>query len=93
MFSYWLSVAVAFILFGTVFNVIKKIDPTWYNYDFDDMGWGLVVVAAILWFIAVPIICVVVLLYLFKLLTDGIANVILNTIEKRKFKSGEKDVK
>lgn len=89
MFGYLLSVSTAFIVFGTVFNSIKKIAPPWYDYDFDNMGWFFVAVASFLWFIAVPILVVLVVLYLLKLLTDKITSVIMNQLKKRNETKGE----
>jgi hypothetical protein len=83
MFGYLLSVAIAFIVFGTVFNIIKKINPTWYDNDYNDEGWFIVIAASFLWGLAVPTIIVMVVLYLLKLLTDKITNVIMSQLKKR----------
>lgn len=93
MFSYILSVAIAFIVFGTVNNFLNRIQPDWY-YDNDlegEVGWGIAVVMSILWFIAVPLLFVGFIMYLLKLLTDKIAEFILNKIEKRKQSKLEKE--
>lgn len=93
MFSYILSVAIAFIVFGTVNNFLNRIQPDWY-YDNDledEVGWGIVVVMSILWFIAVPILFITFIMYLLKLLTDKIVEFILNKIEKRKSSKLEKE--
>lgn len=93
MFSYFLSVAVTFIIFGTINNILNKVEPDWYcNCDFDEYGWWVVTVASVFWFIFIPIITVVLILYMLKLLTDLISDFIMNKIEKRKLKNGEKDV-
>ena len=91
MFSYILSVAIAFIVFGTVNNFLNRIQPDWY-YDNDlegKVGWGIAVVMSVLWFIAVPLLFTAFIMYLLKLLTDKIAEFILNKIEKRKIKGKE----
>lgn len=88
MFSYVLSVAIAFIVFGTVNNFLNRIQPDWY-YDSDlegYVGWAITVLMSVLWFIAVPLLFIAFIMYLLKLLTDKIAEFILNKIEKRKIK-------
>lgn len=89
MFSYVLSVAIAFIVFGTVFNIVKKVDPSWYDYDFDEVRWVVIAVASILWFITVPLCIIALILYLLKLLTDKIADVIIKKLNDRKQTKGE----
>ena len=42
MFGYLLSVAIAFIVFGTVFNIVRKIAPTWYDNDYNGECWFVV---------------------------------------------------
>ena len=86
MFSYLLSVAIAFLFFGTINSVLVKMSPDWYldsNLD-DGLGWFLAVVFSLLWFFAIGIAVVLFLMYLLKLLTDWIAEFILNKVEKRK---------
>ena len=89
MFSYVLSVAIAFIVFGTVFNIVKKVDPSWYDYDFDEIGWVVIASASILWFITVPLCIIALILYLLKLLTDKIADVIIKKLNDRKQTEGD----
>ena len=89
MFSYLLSVSIAFILFGTVSNIVKKVDPIWYDYDFDEVRWVVIAVASILWFITVPLCIIALILYLLKLLTDKIADVIIKKLNDRKQTKGD----
>ena len=94
MFNYFLSVTVAFVVFGFIFNILKKVyrDTLFYNFDNDELFyfWILIVIISGLWFISVPILCVCLILYLLKLLTDKIADCTLNFINKRKLKKQSK---
>lgn len=87
MFSYFLSVAVAFIVFGVIFNIVKKVDPYWYDIDDEEVGWFIIFVASLIWFVAIPLIGVFMILFVLKLLTDNIAETVMNRIEKRKSQS------
>ena len=89
MFGYLLSVAIVFVVFGTVFNIVRKIDPTWYDNDYDNEGWFVVVLLSFLWGLAIPAIIALVVLYLLKLLTDKITSVIINQLKKRNETKGE----
>lgn len=93
MFSYLLSVAIAFIVFGTVNNFLIRIQPDWYyDRDLEKIGgWVITVVMSVFWFIAVPLLFIGFIMYLLKLLTDKIAEFILNKIEKRKSSKLEKE--
>ena len=90
MFYYLLSVAVAFVFFGFIFNILKKThrNTLFKNYGDDDLTalWVVVGVLSVFWFIAIPAGVVVLVLFLLKLLTDKIADITLNTINKRKLK-------
>lgn len=82
MFAYFLSVAVCFIVLGTIYNALKgfgKINP---NDDDNGWLWALIVAASVLWFIAVPVLSVLFVLFLLKLLTDSIAKFILKVAKK-----------
>lgn len=82
MFAYFLSVAVCFIVLGTIYNALKgfgKINP---NYDDNGWLWPLIVAASALWFIAIPVLSVLFVLFLLKLLTDFIAKFILKVAKK-----------
>ena len=83
MFGYLLSVAIAFIVFGTIFNIVRKIAPTWYDDDYNGECWFIVTAFSFLWGLAVPAIIVMVVLYLLKLLTDRITSVIMSQLKKR----------
>lgn len=89
MFSYVLSVAIAFIVFGTVSNIVKKVDPIWYDYGFDEVRWVVIAVASILWFITVPLCIIALIFYLLKLLTDKIADIIIKKLNDRKQTKGD----
>lgn len=82
MFSYFLSVAVAFITFGTLFNIaraFKVVNPD----DSDSVGfWLLIGMCSLIWFIAVPLIFIALLMFLLKRLVDFISNFILKRVQK-----------
>ena len=84
MINYLFSVAVAFILFGTIFNVFVKAEPDWYDSDDTVSYWCVILFASVSWFIVVPVAITILIVYLLKLLTDWIATSILIQIEKRK---------
>lgn len=84
MINYLFSVAVAFILFGTIFNVFVKAELDWYDSDAMVAYWCVVLFASVIWFIVVPVAITILIVYLLKLLTDWIATSILTQIEKRK---------
>lgn len=93
MFNYILSVSVAFIVFGTIHNVLLNVNKWWYN-EFKDssLGWMIVGIFSAVWFISVPALLLLGLMYLLKLLTDGIANFVLSKINNRKLKKEKGDV-
>lgn len=94
MFNYLLSVAVCFVFFGFIFNILKKThrNTLFKNYGDDDLTalWVVVGVLSVFWFIAIPAGVVFLVLFLLKLLTDKIADITLNTINKRKLKKQSK---
>ena len=93
MFSYILSVAIAFIVFGTAHNILVNVSKKWKK-EFDGggiTGWVLVGICSAAWFFTLPILFVGVVMYLLKLLTDKITQTILNKIEKRKQSKLEKE--
>lgn len=82
MFSYFLSVAIAFIVFGTVFNFLKGINSISPDSLENKALWIVVGFCSILWFIAVPILFVIFIMFLLKKLTDKISQVILKRVKK-----------
>lgn len=82
MFAYFLSVALCFIVLGTIYNALKGFGKV--NPDDEDNGWiwVMIVVASAVWFIAVPVLSVLFVLFLLKLLTDSIAKFILKVAKK-----------
>lgn len=94
MFNYLLSVVVAFVFFGFIFNILKKThrNTLFKNYCDDDLSslWVVVGVLSVAWFITIPVGVVFLVLFLLKLLTDKIADITLNTINKRKLKKQSK---
>ena len=94
MFNYLLSVAVAFVFFGFIFNILKKThrNTLFKNYDDDELVffWFLVGVLSVAWFLTIPVGVVFLVLFLLKLLTDKIADITLNLISKRKLKKQSK---
>ena len=86
MFSYILSVAIAFIVFGTAHNILMNVSKKWKR-EFGQggiIGWVLVGICSAAWFFTLPILIIGVMMYLLKILTDKITQIILNKIEKRK---------
>lgn len=94
MFNYLLSVSVAFVFFGFIFNILKKThrNTLFKNYDDDEFSymWVIVAMLALAWFVAIPLGVVCLVVYLLKLLTDKIADITLNIINKRKLKKQPK---
>lgn len=94
MFNYLLSVSVAFVIFGFIFNILKKThrDTLFKNYGDEELSrlWVIVTVLALAWFFAIPLGVVCLVVYLLKLLTDKIADITLDFINKRKLKKQPK---
>lgn len=94
MFNYSLSVAVAFVFFGFIFNILKKThrNTLFKNYEDEELSymWVIVAILALAWFFAIPVAVVFLVLFLLKLLTDKIADITLNIINKRKLKKQSK---
>lgn len=94
MFNYSLSVAVAFVFFGFIFNILKKThrNTLLKNYEDEELSymWVIVAILALAWFFAIPVAVVFLVLFLLKLLTDKIADITLNIINKRKLKKQSK---
>lgn len=82
MFGYFLSVGVAFIVFGCAFNILKKIKNFWFDDDEEYWCWLIVFFASLFWFVVVPCLVVVSIVFLLKLITDKISDFILKRVEK-----------
>lgn len=82
MFGYLLSFAIAFIFFGTVFNVLSGLKL--FNLDDCDKGmaWFLILVCSALWFAAIPVFVVICIVLLLKKITDKISSFVLNKVKK-----------
>lgn len=92
-FNYALSVFVAFLFYGVIFNILQKVNPYWWDDELNGgLGWLLVTLCAGLWFVSLPILLLVVILFALKLLTDKIADFILNHVEKRKLKKTTEEI-
>lgn len=91
MINFLFSVAIAFIVFGAVFNIVIKAEPYWYDEDDVILHWVGIFITALLWFIVLPVSVIIGIIYLLKLFTDKIANVILSQINKRKLKKEKRD--
>jgi uncharacterized membrane protein required for colicin V production len=93
MFNYALSVFVAFLFYGVIFNILQKVQPDWYDTDLNGgFGWFVVGVCACLWFISLPVSLLILILFVLKLLTDKISDLILNHVEKRKLKKTTEEI-
>lgn len=92
-FNYALSVFVAFLFYGVIFNILQKVEPEWWDGSINGgFGWFLVAICAGLWFISLPILLLIVILFVLKLLTDKITDLILNHVEKRKLKKTTEEI-
>lgn len=94
MFNYLLSVAVAFIFFGFIFNVLKKThrDTIFKNFEDEELVffWFIIIICSAVWFITIPLGAMCLVIFLLKLLTDKITDSTLNLINKRKLKKQSK---
>ena len=94
MFNYLLSVAVAFIFFGFIFNILKKThrDTIFKNFEDEELVffWFIIIICAAVWFITIPVGVLCLVIFLLKLLTDKIADSTLNLINQRKLKKQSK---
>lgn len=79
MFSYFLSIFVAFFCFGVVYNVLCRLG---YIIDDDPFNWLIVGMLAIFWAVAIPVAALIFSLYLTKLLTDAIINATFTLLQK-----------
>lgn len=82
MFAYFLSVAVCFIVLGTIYNALKGFGKIKPDNDDNVWLWIIIVAASVLWPIAVPVLSALFVLFLLKLLTDSIAKFILKVAKK-----------
>jgi hypothetical protein len=83
LFSYFLSVAILFIVLGVIRNILAKVKPD-LGLDEDIVfSWLIVALLSLLWFIAIPVLFIILILYVLKILTDKIANVIVNRINSK----------
>lgn len=83
MFGYLLSVAVAFIVFGTVVNIVKNFSKVLNNLSEMSLWFG-VTVFSVFWFITIPIAATLIILYLLKLLVDLISKQVLKLLNRSK---------
>lgn len=90
MFAYILSVCVAFVVFGSGLNVYCKVKGEAINKE--PFFWMLVFCAAVAYPLVIVAGTVLFVVYLLKLLTDKIAEVIINHIKTRKLKKFQKEL-
>lgn len=83
MFGYLLSVAVAFVVIGTIVNVVKNFSK-FFNKTGEVEIWAMVTVLSVLWFITVPIATTIFILYLLKLLVDLVSKQVLKLVNRNK---------
>lgn len=83
MFGYLLSVAVAFIVFGTVVNIVKNFSKVFDNLSEMSLWFG-VTVFSVFWFVTIPIAATLIILYLLKLLVDLISKQVLKLLNRNK---------
>lgn len=82
LFSYCLSLAIAFIFFGTIFNILKSFEVLIVDKDDEPFAWLLVFLASLLWFIFVPCLVVLIIVLSLKKLTEKISLIILKKVKK-----------
>lgn len=82
MFAWVLSSAVAFIVFGTAYNIVKKLKPNLFD-DMVGMHWFFIGIASVFWMITLPILATIVAMLLLKILVDKISDFILNKVSKK----------
>lgn len=85
MFGYLLSVAVAFIVFGTVVNIVKNFSKVLNNLS-EMSVWVGVTIFSVFWFVTIPIAATLITLYLLKLLVDLISKKVLKLLNRNKTK-------
>lgn len=85
MFGYLLSVAVAFIVFGTVVNIVKNFSKVLNNLSEMSLWFG-VTIFSVFWFVTIPIAATLIILYLLKLLVDLISKQVLKLLNRNKTK-------
>lgn len=85
MFGYLLSVAVAFIVFGTVVNIVKNFSKVLDNLSEISLWFG-VTIFSVFWFVTIPIAATLLTLYLLKILVDLISKQVLKLLNRNKTK-------
>ena len=85
MFGYLLSVAVAFIVFGTVVNIVKNFSKVLDNLSEMSLWFG-VTIFSVFWFVTIPIAATLLTLYLLKILVDLISKQVLKLLNRNKTK-------
>ena len=83
MFGYLLSVAVAFIVFGTIVNIVKNFSKVLNNLSELSLWFG-VTAFSVFWFVTIPIAATLITLYLLKLLVDLISKQVLKLLKRNK---------
>ena len=83
MFGYLLSVAVAFIVFGTVVNIVKNFSKVLDNLSEISLWFG-VTIFSVFWFVTIPIAATLLTLYLLKILVDLISKQVLKLLNRNK---------
>ena len=83
MFGYLLSVAIAFIVFGTVVNIVKNFSKVLNNLSEMSLWFG-VTIFSVFWFVTIPIAATLITLYLLKLLVDLISKQVLKLLNRNK---------
>jgi chromate transport protein ChrA len=69
MFAWVLSAAVAFVVFGTAYNIVKKLKPHRFDGD-NELHWFFIGIASVFWMVTLPILATIVAMLLLKILID-----------------------
>lgn len=78
MFNYLLSVAVTFLFFGCLYNLIKSFKFKNITQKNNARIWWAILLLSALWFVTAPFFILCLLLYLFKMITDKLIKMMTN---------------
>lgn len=88
MTMYFLSVAIFFLVFSTIGNFWKnykkQTNDYWHLHEGAEiLYWAILIIGSFLWFIALPLSIIGVLVYLLNMCTNKLAQYIIRLINKR----------
>lgn len=83
MFGYLLSVAITFIVTGTIVNILRNFTNFFKKTKKVEL-WVLVTLLSVFWFITIPVAVTVFILYLLKLIVDLLSKQVLKLLNRNK---------